>query len=298
MYKSGYAVIIGRPNVGKSTLMNHLIGQKIAITSNRPQTTRNRIETVLTTEEGQIIFLDTPGMIRKADNKLGEYLIDVSDKTIGDADVMLWLVEPSSYIGHGDRDIAEKLKKQKKPVILIINKIDTIDKKKAPEILEAWEKVLAFDDIIVVSALRGLNVEEVIRAILKRLPEGPQYYDEEVVTDQNMRQLAAEIIREKALRALNEEVPHGIAVQIDSYKERSEDLTAIEASIICERDSHKGIIIGKGGSMLKKIGTAARRDIEEMTGTKVFLKLFVKVRKNWRDNEKDVRSFGYDRKSL
>ena len=268
MYKSGYAVIIGRPNVGKSTLMNHLIGQKIAITSNRPQTTRNRIETVLTTEEGQIIFLDTPGMIRKADNKLGEYLIDVSDKTIGDADVILWLVEPSSYIGHGDRDIAEKLKKQKKPVILIINKIDTIDKKKAPEILEAWEKVLAFDDIIVVS------------------------------TDQNMRQLAAEIIREKALRALNEEVPHGIAVQIDSYKERSEDLTAIEASIICERDSHKGIIIGKGGSMLKKIGTAARRDIEEMTGTKVFLKLFVKVRKNWRDNEKDVRSFGYDRKSL
>lgn len=298
MFKSGYAVIIGRPNVGKSTLMNHLIGQKIAITSNRPQTTRNRIETVLTTEEGQIIFLDTPGMIRKADNKLGEYLIDVSDKTIGDADVILWLVEPSSYIGHGDRDIAEKLKKQKKPVILIINKIDTIDKKKAPEILEAWEKVLAFDDIIVVSALRGLNVEEVIRAILKRLPEGPQYYDEEVVTDQNMRQLAAEIIREKALRALNEEVPHGIAVQIDSYKERSEDLTAIEASIICERDSHKGIIIGKGGSMLKKIGTAARRDIEEMTGTKVFLKLFVKVRRNWRDNEKDVRSFGYDRKSL
>lgn len=298
MYKSGYVVIIGRPNVGKSTLMNHLIGQKIAITSNRPQTTRNRIETVLTTEDGQIIFLDTPGMIRKADNKLGEYLIDVSDKTIGDADVILWLVEPSSYIGHGDRDIAEKLKKQKKPVILIINKIDTIDKKKAPEILKAWEKVLEFDDIIVVSALRGLNVEEVIRAILKRLPEGPQYYDEETVTDQNMRQLAAEIIREKALRALNEEVPHGIAVQIDSFKEKSDDLTSIEASIICERDSHKGIIIGKGGSMLKKIGTAARRDIEEMTGTKVYLKLFVKVRKNWRDNEKDVRAFGYDRKSL
>lgn len=298
MYKSGYVVIIGRPNVGKSTLMNHLIGQKIAITSNRPQTTRNRIETVLTTEDGQIIFLDTPGMIRKADNKLGEYLIDVSDKTIGDADVILWLVEPSSYIGHGDRDIAEKLKKQKKPVILIINKIDTIDKKKAPEILKTWEKVLEFDDIIVVSALRGLNVDEVIRAILKRLPEGPQYYDEETVTDQNMRQLAAEIIREKALRALNEEVPHGIAVQIDSFKEKSDDLTSIEASIICERDSHKGIIIGKGGSMLKKIGTAARRDIEEMTGTKVYLKLFVKVRKNWRDNEKDVRAFGYDRKSL
>lgn len=298
MYKSGYAVIIGRPNVGKSTLMNHLIGQKIAITSNRPQTTRNRIETVLTTDEGQIIFLDTPGMIRKADNKLGEYLIDVSDRTIGDADVILWLIEPSPYIGHGDQNIAEKLKKQKKPVILIINKIDTVEKTKVPEILNAWEKVLAFDDMIAVSALRGLNVEEVIRAILRRLPEGPRYYDEDTVTDQNMRQLASEIIREKALRALNEEVPHGIAVQIDSYKERSEDLTAIEASIICERDSHKGIIIGKGGSMLKKIGSAARHDIEEMAGTKVYLKLFVKVRKNWRDSEKDVKAFGYDRKSL
>ena len=270
MFKSGYAVIVGRPNVGKSTLMNHLIGQKIAITSNRPQTTRGRIETVFTNERGQIIFLDTPGMIRKADNKLGEYLIDVSNKTIGDADVVLWLIEPSSYIGKGDQMIAEKLTKSGKPVILIINKVDT----------------------------RAVNMDEVINSIMKELPEGPLYYDEETVTQENMRDIAAEIIREKALRALNEEVPHGIAVVIETFKERSDDLTAIEASIITEKESHKGIIIGKGGSMLKKIGTDARRDIEEMTGTRVYLKLFVKVRKNWRDSESDLRDYGYDRKKL
>ena len=260
MFKSGYAVIVGRPNVGKSTLMNHLIGQKIAITSNRPQTTRGRIETVFTNERGQIIFLDTPGMIRKADNKLGEYL--------------------------------------KTPVLLIINKIDTIDKKKAAEIIEAWKDVCRFKDIIAVSALRSVNMDEVINSIMRELPEGPLYYDEETVTQENMRDIAAEIIREKALRALNEEVPHGIAVVIDTFKERSDDLTAIEASIITEKESHKGIIIGKGGSMLKKIGSDARRDIEEMTGTRVFLKLFVKVRKNWRDSESDLRDYGYDRKKL
>ena len=181
MFKSGYAVIVGRPNVGKSTLMNHLIGQKIAITSNRPQTTRGRIETVFTNERGQIIFLDTPGMIRKADNKLGEYLIDVSNKTIGDADVVLWLIEPSSYIGKGDQMIAEKLTKSGKPVILIINKIDTIDKKKAAEIIEAWKGVCRFKDIIAVSALRSVNMDEVINSIMRELPEGPLYYDEETV---------------------------------------------------------------------------------------------------------------------
>ena len=218
MFKSGYAVIVGRPNVGKSTLMNHLIGQKIAITSNRPQTTRGRIETVFTNERGQIIFLDTPGMIRKADNKLGEYLIDVSNKTIGDADVVLWLIEPSSYIGKGDQMIAEKLTKSGKPVILIINKVDTIDKKKTAEIIEAWKGVCRFKDIIAVSALRAVNMDEVINSIMKELPEGPLYYDEETVTQENMRDIAAEIIREKALRALNEEVPHGIAVVIETFK--------------------------------------------------------------------------------
>ena len=237
-------------------------------------------------------------MIRKADNKLGEYLIDVSNKTIGDADVVLWLIEPSSYIGKGDQMIAEKLTKSGKPVILIINKIDTIDKKKAAEIIEAWKGVCRFKDIIAVSALRSVNMDEVINSIMRELPEGPLYYDEETVTQENMRDIAAEIIREKALRALNEEVPHGIAVVIDTFKERSDDLTSIEASIITEKESHKGIIIGKGGSMLKKIGSDARRDIEEMTGTRVFLKLFVKVRKNWRDSESDLRDYGYDRKKL
>ena len=298
MFKSGYVVIVGRPNVGKSTLMNHLIGQKIAITSRRAQTTRNRIETVLTTDEGQIIFLDTPGMLRKTENKLGEYLMDVSVGTLKDADVILWLVEPSDFIGAGDRQIAERLLSSAKPVILVINKTDTVDKGKLGGIIAAWSKVMDFSDIVCVSALRSVNLDELTGEILKLLPEGPKYYDEEVVTDQTMRQIASEIIREKALRALNEEVPHGIAVVIDSFRERSEDLTAIEASIICERTGHKAIVIGKGGSMLKKIGTEARRDIEEMLGTKVFLKLFVKVRKNWRDSESDLRNFGYDRKKL
>ena len=253
---------------------------------------------MLTTDEGQIIFLDTPGMLRKTGNKLGEYLMDVSVGTLKDADVVLWLVEPSDYIGAGDRQIAERLISTGKPVILVVNKTDTVDKSKIAGIITAWSKVMDFSDIVCVSALRSVNLDELIREILELLPEGPKYYDEEVVTDQTMRQIASEIIREKALRALNEEVPHGIAVVIDSFKERSETLTAIEASIICERAGHKAIVIGKGGAMLKKIGTEARRDIEEMLGTKVFLQLFVKVRKNWRDSENDLKNFGYDRKKL
>ena len=295
-FRSGYAVILGRPNVGKSTLMNHLIGQKIAITSRKPQTTRGRIETVLTTKEGQVIFLDTPGMLRKAGNKLGEYLIDVSRSTLDDADVVLWLVEPRPYAGEGDREIAELLKKSGRPVILVVNKADTVEKAQVAAAIEVFEKLLTPAETVAVSALRGQNLDELLSAILRHLPAGPQYYDEDTVTNENLRDLAAEIIREKALRALNEEVPHGIAVLIDTYKERDERLTDIEASIVCEKPSHKGIIIGKGGAMLKKIGQTARVDIEELTGKKVFLKLFVKVRKNWRDNEGELRSFGYDRR--
>ncbi len=295
-FRSGYAVILGRPNVGKSTLMNHLIGQKIAITSRKPQTTRGRIETVLTTKEGQVIFLDTPGMLRKAGNKLGEYLIDVSRSTLDDADVVLWLVEPKPYAGEGDREIAELLKKSGRPVILVVNKADTVEKAQVAAAIEVFEKLLTPVETVAVSALRGQNLDELLSAILRHLPVGPQYYDEDTVTNENLRDLAAEIIREKALRALNEEVPHGIAVLIDTYKERDERLTDIEASIVCEKPSHKGIIIGKGGAMLKKIGQTARVDIEELTGKKVFLKLFVKVRKNWRDNEGELRSFGYDRR--
>lgn len=297
-FRSGFAVILGRPNVGKSTLMNHLIGQKIAITSKKPQTTRGRIETVLTTAKGQVIFLDTPGMLRKAGNKLGEYLLDVSRSTLKDADVVLWLVEPKPYVGEGDREIAALLTETGKPVLLVVNKADTVGKEEVQRTMEAFGKLFDASEILAVSALRAQNLDSLLEAIFRHLPEGPMYYDEETVTNENLRDLAAEIIREKALRALNEEVPHGIAVLIDTYKERNEDLTDIEASIVCEKDSHKGIIIGKGGAMLKKIGQAARIDIEELTGKKVFLKLFVKVRKDWRDNEWELRSFGYDRKKL
>lgn len=293
---TGYAVIIGRPNVGKSTLMNHMIGQKIAITSNRPQTTRDRIETVYTDGNGQIIFLDTPGFLRKTKNKLGEYMLDVSLGTLGDADVILWLIDPSSYIGEGDRQISEAVRKVKTPVILVINKIDTIEKVKLLGIIDTWKDLLDFREIVPVSALKGTGLEDLKATIFRYLPEGPRYYDEETLTDQPMRQIAAEIIREKALRLLNEEVPHGIAVDVEAYREREDGLTEIEASVICEKESHKGIIIGKGGSMLKRIGSAARREIEEMTGGKVYLKLFVKVRRDWRDDSMMLRSLGYSRK--
>ncbi len=295
--KAGFAAIIGRPNVGKSTMMNQLIGQKIAITSDRPQTTRNRIQTVYTCEEGQIIFLDTPGYLRKAGNKLGEYMIDLSVGTLSDADVVLWLIEPSSYIGEGDREIAEALKKAGTPVLLVINKIDLVQKEQLLGIIDSWKDFYPFTEIIPVSGLKRRNLDELIKCIFRCLPEGPLLYDEETLTDQSMRQIAAEIVREKALRLLNKEVPHGIAVTIERYHEREDAVTEIEASIICEKDSHKGIIIGKGGSMLKRIGTAARREIEELCQGKVFLKLFVKVRKDWRDNELLLRDYGYEKKN-
>ncbi len=297
-FKSGFVGIVGRPNVGKSTLMNHLIGQKIAITSSKPQTTREQIRTVYTSEEGQIVFLDTPG-IHKAANKLGEYMDDVAYETLAQVDVILWLVEPSNFSGAGERAIAAKLKLAKKPVILVMNKIDTVEKSNVPQYMEMYRKLYPFDEIIPVSALRSVNTDSVLEAIFAHLPEGPMYYDEETVTDQTMRTIASEIIREKALRCLKEEVPHGIAVEILSMKERQRKnppdmIWDIEAVIITEKDSHKGIIIGKGGSMLKKIGSQARMGIEEMMDEHVNLKLFVKVRKDWRDNAGILRSLGYD----
>ena len=284
-FKSGFAALVGRPNVGKSTLMNHLIGQKIAITSEKPQTTRNRIQTVYTNERGQIVFLDTPG-IHKAKNKLGEYMVNVAESTLKEVDVILWLVEPSTFIGAGERHIAEILGKVKTPVILVINKIDTV--KNQDDILmymDAYRKVCDFAEIVPVSALRNRNTEKMTDLIFKYLPYGPQYYDEDTVTDQPMRQIAAELIREKALRLLEEEIPHGIAVTIEAMTERKNGMFDIEANIVCERESHKGIIIGKGGSMLKKIGTAARIEIENLMGTRVNLQLWVKVRREWRDSE-------------
>ncbi len=297
-YKSGFVTLIGRPNVGKSTLMNHLIGQKIAITSDKPQTTRNRIQTVFTDERGQIIFLDTPG-IHKAKNKLGEYMVSVAEHTLKEVDVVLWLVEPTTFIGAGERHIAEQLQNVKTPVILVINKIDTI--KNQDEILEfisAYKDVCSFAEIVPVSALKDKNTDLMLDLIYKYLPCGPQYYDEDTVTDQPMRQIAAELIREKALRLLSDEIPHGIAVTIEKMTERKNGMMDIEATIICERDSHKGIIIGKQGTMLKKIGSNARFEIEKMLEEKVNLKLWVKVRKDWRDSDIQMKNFGYNRKEI
>ncbi|MDO5541124.1 MAG: GTPase Era [Eubacteriales bacterium] len=296
--KSGFVTLIGRPNVGKSTLMNHLIGQKIAITSSKPQTTRNRIQTVYTCEKGQIVFLDTPG-IHKAKNKLGEYMVNVAERTLNEVDVILWLVEPGTFIGAGDQHIAGQLKKTNTPVVLIINKIDTVKKEDILKFMDAYRKIYHFAEIIPVSALRAQNLETVIDVIFKYLPYGPMFYDEDTVTDQPQRQIVAEMIREKALRCLDEEIPHGIAVSIDRMKERRDGMMFdIDAAIICERDSHKGIIIGKGGAMLKKIGSAARRDIENMLEAQVNLQLWVKVKKDWRDSDFMIKNFGYDKKEI
>ena len=297
-YKSGFVTLIGRPNVGKSTLMNHLIGQKIAITSEKPQTTRNRIQTVYTDEKGQIIFLDTPG-IHKAKNKLGEYMVNVAENTLKEVDVILWLVEPTTFIGAGERHIAERLSKIKTPVILVINKIDTVkSKEEILTFIAAYKDILNFAEIIPVSALKEMNIEDVKSSIFKYLPAGPQFYDEDTVTDQPMRQIAAELIREKALRMLDDEIPHGIAVVIDQMKERPNGIIDVDATIVCERDSHKGIIIGKGGSMLKRIGTAARMEIENLMDTKVNLKLWVKVRREWRDSDMYMKNYGYNPKEI
>lgn len=298
-FKSGFVTIIGRPNVGKSTLMNHLIGQKIAITSKKPQTTRNKIQTVYTDmNRGQIVFLDTPG-IHQAKNKLGEYMVNVAEHTLNEVDVILWLVEPSTFIGAGEQHIAEQLKKTNTPVILVINKVDTVDKEKILEYIDCYRKIYDFAEIIPVSALRNINLNDVIDMIYKYLPYGPQFYDEDTVTDQPERAIVAEIIREKALHALDEEIPHGIAVSIDQMKQRKgQNFFDIDATIVCEKDSHKGIIIGKGGSMLKKIGSNARYEIERMLDAKVNLKLWVKVKKDWRDSDFLMKNFGYDKKEI
>jgi len=294
-FKSGFVALIGRPNVGKSTLMNKIIGQKVAITSNKPQTTRNRIQTVYTSDEGQIVFLDTPG-IHKAKNKLGEYMVNVAEKTFEEVDVILWLVEPDKKLGSGDKHIIEELKSTNIPVILVINKIDSVKKEDVPEIINAYKDAFDFKEIIPASAMCGENVDTIVEEILNNLPEGPMYYDEDTLTDQPMRQIVAEIIREKSLHALNEEVPHGIAVTIELMKERETKkgpITDIEATIICEKDSHKGIIIGKKGAMLKKIGSNARYEIEQQLEMKVNLQLWVKVKKDWRDSEFLMKNYGY-----
>ena len=297
-YKSGFVALIGRPNVGKSTLMNHLIGQKIAITSKKPQTTRNRIQTVYTSPEGQVVFLDTPG-IHKAKNKLGEYMVQVAERTLKEVDVILWQVEPTTFVGAGERRIAQQLQELHLPVILIINKVDTVEKGEILQAIDVYRRLYEFDEIIPISALRNRNTGDIMNCIFKYLPYGPQYYDEDTVTDQPVRQIAAEIIREKSLHALDAEIPHGIAVAIERMKDRgSGNLIDIDATIICEKDSHKGIIIGKQGAMLKKIGSNARYELEKMLDSKVNLKLWVKVKRDWRDSDFLIKNFGYDKKEL
>jgi len=299
-FKSGFVTLIGRPNVGKSTLMNNLIGQKIAITSSKPQTTRNRIQTVYTDEVGQIIFLDTPG-IHKAQNKLGEYMDSVAERTLSEVDVVLWLVEPTTFIGKGEQHIAKLVETTKTPVILVVNKIDIVEKGELLPVIDKYKDIVDFKACIPVSAVTGENKEDLLKTVFDLLPEGPMYYDEDVVTDQAERQITAELIREQTLRRLKDEVPHGVAVMIESMKEEKDtsvrhshkNIMNIEATIFCERDSHKGIIIGKKGAMLKEIGTNARHQISDLLGMKVNLNLWVKVKKDWRNSDSLMKNFGY-----
>ncbi|MBQ7677108.1 MAG: GTPase Era [Lachnospiraceae bacterium] len=290
--RSGFVTMIGRPNVGKSTLLNYFVGQKVAITSNKPQTTRNRISGIYTDEErGQIVFVDTPG-IHKAKNKLGDHMVKEASSAIGDVDVILWLVEPDERIGGGDEAIAKRLEKADVPVLLVINKADTVAHEAVLPVIDLFSKRMAFDEIVPISAKTGENCDRLLDLIYGYLPYGPYFYEEDAVTDQPERAIVAELVREKALHALSDEVPHGIAVAIDQMKKRKgKRFYDIDATIICEKESHKGIIIGKGGEMLKKIGANARFEIERMLDAKVNLKLWVKVKKNWRDSDYLVKNF-------
>lgn len=291
-YRAGFVSIIGRPNVGKSTLMNKIIGQKIAITSSKPQTTRNRIQTVYTSDEGQIVFVDTPG-IHKSKNKLGDYMVKAAYSALNDVDCVLWLVEPTTFIGAGEKQIIEQLSNVKSPVILVINKVDTIKKNEILSVIDTYSKECNFAQIVPVSAKSGHNIEDLIKTIMQYLPYGNAFYDEDTVTDQPMRQIVAELIREKVLRCMGDEIPHGVAVAVDSMKQ-DKNMWNIDATIVCERDSHKGMIIGKGGAKLKEIGSHARPEIEDLLEAKVYLKLWVKVKKDWRDSDFLMKNFGYN----
>ena len=292
-FYSGFVSLVGRPNVGKSTLMNRLIGEKIAIISNKPQTTRNRVQSILTKDDFQIVFIDTPG-IHKPRHKLGEFMVKSAETTLNEVDAVLMLIEPADRVLEADRLIIEKFSKIKSPVILVINKVDSTDKERVFKVIDNYRKLYDFAEIVPISALEGTNTDE-LEVIKKYLPEGPQYFPSDMITDQPERQIAAEIIREKALRLLQEEIPHGIAVEIMEMKKRPEgNMVDVRATIYCEKDSHKGIIIGKHGAMLKKIGTNAREDIQKLLGSPIYLDLWVKVKKDWRDNDFLLKNFGYE----
>lgn len=295
---SGFVSLVGRPNVGKSTLMNRLIGEKIAIVSPKPQTTRNRIQAILTNDDFQAVFIDTPG-IHKPKHKLGSYMVKAAETTFNEVDAVLMLAEPCDKIAEGDLHVMERLKSTKTPVILVINKIDTVEKNKLIAIADMYEKMFNFAEIVPVSAKNGENTDTLLHVIKKYLPKGPRYYPDDMVTDQPERQIASEIIREKALRLLQDEIPHGIAVEISSMKKRSgKDIVDIDANIYCEKESHKGIIIGKGGGMLKKIGSMSRADISALLASEINLQIWVKVKKDWRDSDFLLKNFGYDPKKI
>lgn len=292
-FKSGFVTIIGRPNVGKSTLMNQIIGEKIAIMSDKPQTTRNRIRSIYTKEDYQIVFLDTPGL-HKPKTKLGEYMVKSAQQTLNEVDVVLLLVDETADMGPGDQYILEMLRSVKTPIILVINKIDKILPEAFEKIYHVYKEQKIFHDIMGISALQDKNVEKLLHKIVELLPEGPQYFPGDMITDQPERVIVGEIIREKLLHYLQDEIPHGTAVEIATMKKREDkDIVDINATILCERQSHKGIIIGKGGRKLKGIGKSAREDIEGLLGSKVFLELWVKVKENWRDSDTDLSNLGY-----
>lgn len=292
MIKSGFITIIGRPNVGKSTLLNSIMGEKLSIVSCKPQTTRNSIQTILTRDDFQLIFVDTPG-IHKPKHKLGDYMVKTAESSLKDVDLILFLITPDVEIGRGDAYILEQLKKENIPVFLVVNKIDENPQEKVAETLKNYSEIFDFAELIPISALKQKNVEELIELMVKYMPEGPQYYPEDMITDRQEKFVVSEIVREKALRLLSKEVPHGIAVDILSMKKNSKGMYNIEATILCEKESHKGIIIGKKGTMLKKISTYAREDIEKFLDSKVYLEVWVKVKKEWRDSDRMLKELGY-----
>lgn len=292
MFKSGFVTIIGRPNVGKSTLLNYMMGEKLSIVSSKPQTTRNNIQTVLTDDNSQIVFVDTPG-IHKPRHKLGEYMVKIARDSVKEVDVVLFLTNPQEEIGKGDQMILDQLKDIGVPVILVLNKIDENTQDRVAKTLQEFGEYFKFDEIIPISALNGKNVDKLLELIRERMPEGPQYYPKDMIADVQERFIVAETVREKALRILSEEVPHGIAVDIIQMKQKENGTYHIEVDLICEKDSHKGIIIGKNGQTLKKIGEYSRQDLEKFLNSKVNIKIWVKVRKEWRDNPNFLKDIGY-----
>ncbi len=293
-YKSGFISVIGKPNVGKSTLLNALTGEKIAIMSNKPQTTRNTIRAVITSDECQLVLIDTPG-IHRPKTKLGEYMVNVASETIKEVDLIFFLAEATTQPESLDVSIIEQLKQVKTPVFLILNKVDIVDKEKLFTIIARYNELMEFKAIIPISALKKDGLEIILKEALKYIPEGEKFFPEDTLTDQPEKVIAAEMIREKLLLNLDDEVPHGVGVEVTSFKERKDGLINIQATIFCEKSTHKGIIIGKQGVMLKKIGSAARFEIERLLDTKVFLELWVKVKPDWRNNDNMLKDLGYKR---